>query len=96
MLKLNHTEIYTLEQSSPYPIEGGERHLRRRTNDLRSSLDAQYGQRSWLKLIKKNKTQQKSIFGGLSIFFLLIVMIHIVHLAIQYDHLTFSVQHIYI
>lgn len=69
MLKMNHTEIYTLDPSSPYPIEGNERRLRRRTIDLRSNVDERNGQRSWLQLIKKNKTQHKSIFGGLTLFF---------------------------
>lgn len=64
MLKTQRTEIYTLDRSSPYPMRGNERRLRRRTIDLLSDPGVKTGARSWLKLVQKNKPQQKSIVGG--------------------------------
>lgn len=62
---MEHSEIYTLDQYSPYPKVASEKRLRRRTIDLRPDMDRMKKTCSWFKLVRKNKPQQKSIAGGL-------------------------------
>lgn len=64
MLKTEHSEIYTLDQSSPYRLRGNERSLRQHTLDLRSDAENVNRSLAWFQLISKNKPQQKSILGG--------------------------------